>query len=142
MERKVIHLITEKQLRAYMHPTRQRILALLRSSEEGMTAKQLADRLGIAPSSAGHHLNVLREIGLVEESGTKQVHGFTARYFRDTDVNVTFADLQQTASDARRQAIRQLVTEDLERLLPLLSAPALRSPPGNRQTLPAYRLCG
>ncbi|HIX12535.1 MAG TPA: helix-turn-helix domain-containing protein [Candidatus Anaerofilum faecale] len=120
MERKCIRLVTEKQLRAYMQPTRQRILALLRSSEEGMTAKQLADRLGIAPSSAGHHLNVLREIGLVEEAGTKRVHGFTARYFRDADVDVTFAELPEAASDARRQAIRRLVLEDLERFLPQL----------------------
>lgn len=120
MERKLIRLVTEKQLRAYMQPTRQRILTLLRSSEEGMTAKQLADRLGIAPSSAGHHLNVLREIGLVEEAGTKLVHGFTARYFRDADVDVTFAELPEAASGARRQAIRSLVTEDLERFLPQL----------------------
>lgn len=120
MERKRIRLVTEKQLRAYMQPTRQRILTLLRSSEEGMTAKQLADRLGIAPSSAGHHLKVLQEIGLVEEAGTKLVHGFTARYFRDADVDVTFAELPEAASDARRQAIRRLVTEDLERFLPQL----------------------
>ena len=104
MKRKIIRLVTEKQLRAYMQPTRQRILTLLRSREEGMTAKQLADRLGIAPSSAGHHLKVLQEIGLVEEAGTKLVHGFIARYFRDADVDVTFAELPQAASDARRQA--------------------------------------
>ena len=108
MKRKIIRLVTEKQLRAYMQPTRQRILTLLRSREEGMTAKQLADRLGIAPSSAGHHLKVLQEIGLVEEAGTKLVHGFIARYFRDADVDVTFAELPQAASDARRQAIRSL----------------------------------
>ena len=44
MKRKIIRLVTEKQLRAYMQPTRQRILTLLRSREEGMPAKQLADR--------------------------------------------------------------------------------------------------
>ncbi|MDU2196777.1 MAG: helix-turn-helix domain-containing protein [Clostridiales bacterium] len=121
MKRKIIRLVTEKQLRAYMQPTRQRILTLLRSREEGMTAKQLADRLGIAPSSAGHHLKVLQEIGLVEEAGTKLVHGFIARYFRDADVDVTFAELPQAASDARRQAIRSLVMEDLERFLPQLN---------------------
>lgn len=121
MERRQIYLTTEKELRAYMQPTRQRILMLLRGSQEGMTAKQLADRLGIAPSSAGHHLNVLRQIGLVEEAGTRLVHGFTARYFRDADVDVSFAQLPQAASDARSQAVRQLVAEDLERFLPHLN---------------------
>lgn len=121
MERKQICLTTEKELRAYMQPTRQRILTLLRGSPEGMTAKQVADRLGIAPSSAGHHLRVLQEIGLVEPAGTKLVHGFTARYFRDADVDVSFAQLPSAAFDARSQAIRQLITEDLDRFLPHLN---------------------
>lgn len=121
MERKRICLTTEKELRAYMQPTRQRILTLLRSSQEGMTAKQVADRLGIAPSSAGHHLRVLQEIGLVEPAGTRLVHGFTARYFRDADVDVSFAQLPSAAFDARSQAIRQLVLEDLDRFLPHLN---------------------
>ena len=37
-----------------MHPLRQKIRRLLELHPEGLTAKQVADSLSIAPSSAGH----------------------------------------------------------------------------------------
>lgn len=51
--RRLIHLVTEKELRTYMHPLRQKIRRLLELRPEGLTAKQVADSLSIAPSSAG-----------------------------------------------------------------------------------------
>ena len=59
MKEKTIYIQTEKELRTYMHPLRQQILFELSLRPQGMTAKQLADALGIAPSSAGHHLGKL-----------------------------------------------------------------------------------
>ena len=53
-----------------------------------MTAKQLADALGIAPSSAGHHLGKLEQMGLVELTRTEMIHGFCAKFYKAADVTV------------------------------------------------------
>ena len=49
--RMVLNIDNEKDLRTYMQPQRLSILFELESRPEGMTAKQLADALGIAPSA-------------------------------------------------------------------------------------------
>ena len=41
----VIYLETEKDLRVYLHPLRQKILSVLERNPEGMSAKQIADTL-------------------------------------------------------------------------------------------------
>ena len=47
-EKQTIHITTEKELRTYMHPLRQNILFELSLRPQGMTAKQLADALGLS----------------------------------------------------------------------------------------------
>ena len=85
----VIYLETEKDLRVYMHPLRQKILSVLERNPEGMSAKQVADALGIAPSSAGHHLQTLEQAGLVELDRIEIIHGFRAKLYRNTLVTVS-----------------------------------------------------
>lgn len=87
-DRKQLNITTEKELRTYMHPLRQKILFELSIRPAGMTAKQLADTLGVAPSSTGHHLTELEKLGLVELDHTEVIHGFTARFYRAADVDV------------------------------------------------------
>ena len=82
MKEKTIYIQTEKELRTYMHPLRQQILFELSLRPQGMTAKQLADALGIAPSSAGHHL------GKLELTRTEMIHGFCAKFYKAADVTV------------------------------------------------------
>jgi DNA-binding transcriptional ArsR family regulator len=112
MERKTIYLTSEKELRTYMHPLRQRILLTLGRTPDGMTAKQLADALGIAPSSAGHHLSVLEEIGLVELARTEQVHGFTAKFYKVIDVNISLSQLPPEAEATRRLILQNQVNDN------------------------------
>lgn len=87
-EKQTIHITTEKELRTYMHPLRQKILFELSLRPQGMTAKQLADALGIAPSSAGHHLGKLEQMGLAELARTEVIHGFCAKFYKAADVTV------------------------------------------------------
>ena len=87
--RMVLNIDNEKDLRTYMQPQRLSILFELESRPEGMTAKQLADALGIAPSSAGHHLGKLEQLGLVELARTENIHGFTAKFYKAADVTVS-----------------------------------------------------
>lgn len=83
-----VELETEKEMRVYMHPLRQRILDLLARNPNGMSAKKVADALHIAPSSAGHHLRALQDICLVEEIRTEKIHGFEAKIYGDTHASV------------------------------------------------------
>jgi predicted ArsR family transcriptional regulator len=53
-----------------------------------LTAKRLADKVGITPSAAKHHLMQLESIGIVEKDHTEQIHGITAQFYRPTDAEV------------------------------------------------------
>lgn len=85
---KMICLTTERELRIFMDPLRQRILECMEIAGVPMTAKKLADTLGIAPSSAKHHLNRLESIGVVLEDHKETIHGIVATFYRMTDKNV------------------------------------------------------
>ncbi len=73
---------TLEQLKAIADPVRSRMLGIIQN--EPATAKQLADRLHIAPGSAGHHLQVLEEAGLAKVSALRLVRGIVAKYYTRT----------------------------------------------------------
>lgn len=89
MEPKVIKLTTEKELKIFMDPVRQRLLRTMRILGKPMTTKGLADELGMTPASAKHHLAQLEQIGLIEFDHSEVIHGITARYYRLADVDVS-----------------------------------------------------
>lgn len=115
--RRVIHLQTEKELRTYMHPLRQKILRMLDLHPEGLTAKQIADGLTIAPSSAGHHLTALEKIGLVRIDRTELIHGFTAKFYKTEPVSVTLCGAEPEARTLRDVMLRAIVERALEEWL-------------------------
>jgi DNA-binding transcriptional ArsR family regulator len=51
---------------AVMHPSRFKILQLLRQSKEPLFVEQISKELHIHPRMVSHHLDVLQELGLVE----------------------------------------------------------------------------
>lgn len=61
-------LSDEKSVGIFMHPLRQRMLEKMMILAEPVTSKHLADELGIAPSSARHHMLKLESIGVVERT--------------------------------------------------------------------------
>jgi DNA-binding transcriptional ArsR family regulator len=63
-----VELTDPRALRAYAHPTRLRLVALLRR-EGPLTATQAAERIGESPASASFHLRQLAKYGFVEEAG-------------------------------------------------------------------------
>jgi DNA-binding CsgD family transcriptional regulator len=87
--KKIVKLQSETDFRIYMLPLRQKILRLLRIQGKAMTSKQIADKLGISPSSARHHLLRLMELGLVEHDHYESVNGIQANYLRSADVTVS-----------------------------------------------------
>lgn len=78
-------LSDEKDVSIFMHPLRQRMLEKMMILAEPVTSKRLADELGIAPSSARHHMLKLESIGVVEKGHQELIHGILATYYRMTD---------------------------------------------------------
>ncbi len=62
--------------------TRRHILHILRRHEHSTT--ELAKALDKSHSSIIHHLNLLREAGLVEETRTEKVRNMVVSYYRST----------------------------------------------------------
>lgn len=63
--------------KALGHPTRVRILRVLRLRDDGATVSELVEELSAAQSTVSEHLRVLREVGLVvagEESRKSAYH--------------------------------------------------------------------
>lgn len=112
----VIYLETEKDLRVYLHPLRQKILSVLERNPEGMSAKQIADTLGIAPSSAGHHLQTLEQAGLVELDRIEIIHGFRAKLYRNTPVTVSVGYFP-TKGRLQAALVQEKIAENTHRLL-------------------------
>lgn len=88
MERKVIKLTTEKELKIFMDPVRQRVLRTMEILGKPVTAKGLADEMHITPASAKYHLTQLESIGLVVPDHTRVIHGITAQYYRTADAEI------------------------------------------------------
>jgi DNA-binding transcriptional ArsR family regulator len=63
-----VELTDPRALRALAHPTRLRLVGLLRR-EGPLTATQAGERIGESPSSCSFHLRQLAKWGLVEEAG-------------------------------------------------------------------------
>ena len=86
---KMIMLKSEKELRIYSLPLRQKILREMQELGRPVTAKEVAGRLSITPSAAQHHLKRLMSIGLVEPDHMEVIRGFQAHYLRLADVTVS-----------------------------------------------------
>jgi len=99
-----IYLTTEKQIRIYMFPLRQKILKLMNLEGKPMTAKQIADQLSITPSSAKHHILKLEEISLVTLDHQELINGISASYYKTTGKNVSIGQNFNDAFSAERDA--------------------------------------
>ena len=89
-----IVLTGKKELDIYVNPQRQNILRCMQIAGVPMSAKQIADQVGISASSVQRHIRLLRELGIVEQSHTEQIHGITATYFRVLPRNVRIGGLK------------------------------------------------
>lgn len=73
---------TAQQFKAIGEQTRLHILDIIKY--EPLTAKQLSERLGLAPGTVGHHLQVLEEAGLAQIVARRLIHGIVAKYYTRT----------------------------------------------------------
>lgn len=68
-----------EQLRALAGDLRARIVMLLR--ERAASTTELAEALGMAKGTVGHHLKVLERAGLIRIVATRQVRAVTEKYY-------------------------------------------------------------
>ncbi|MEX2721769.1 MAG: ArsR/SmtB family transcription factor [Candidatus Wukongarchaeota archaeon] len=78
--KQVMVLKDTKALKALLNKWRSKILQLLTFQE--YTVQQLAKVLEINPGTAYHHVKVLQEAGLVEETRTEMEKNIVMRYYR------------------------------------------------------------
>lgn len=90
---KVITLSENKQLKIFMHPTRQQILHLL-SVQGAMTPKMVSTALDMTSSSAKHHLLKLVELGAVEIDHQELIHGIRATYYARTQATISIGSME------------------------------------------------
>jgi len=102
---RTIYLDGEESLRIFSLPLRQKILREMHKTGVPMTAKQIADRLGITPSSAQHHLKRLESIGLVEPDHIESINGIQAKFMRAADVMVSIGQQYQDDTSLARDAL-------------------------------------
>ena len=81
--RKGLRIIRNPEVaKLFADDTRRQILHILRRHEQSTT--ELAKALEKNHSSIIHHLNLLREAGLVEETRTEKVRNMVVSYYRST----------------------------------------------------------
>lgn len=108
MPRKIIKLTTEKELKIFMDPLRQRLLRTFEIEGAPLTAKGIADRMKITAPSAKHHITQLESIGLIEPDHTELIHGITAQYYKLSDVEIRLG-----VDDASFQTEKDIIMENL-----------------------------
>jgi DNA-binding transcriptional ArsR family regulator len=104
---KVISLSTKEELSIFMSPQRQQLLRAMRLFGRPVTAKALADKLGISASSASHHISKLMHLGIIEPDHTEVINGIIARFFRLADVTVNIGQQLTDGLAGERTALVQ-----------------------------------
>lgn len=104
------------------------MLQLLRHNE--LPATSLAKALGKSHSSIVHHLNLLVEAGLVEETRTEKVRNMVQPYYRSVGrrIHVSYSLSEALADDEEFSAWQE---EFLQRMMDGLGAFDIQIPEGN-----------
>lgn len=79
-EKKRFHISDLETLRAISDPLRVQIMELLES--QPLTVKQVAEKLGLAPSKLYYHFGALEKLGLIEVVETRMVFNMLEKKFK------------------------------------------------------------
>ncbi|CAG9620508.1 ArsR/SmtB family transcription factor [Sutcliffiella rhizosphaerae] len=89
--------ISNEQLKLLSNAHRVQIITLL--SNEELTAKQLAEKLGQSPGSIHYHVKKLYDGGLIELVRTNTINGIVEKYYRSISNGSWFNADDLNASD-------------------------------------------
>jgi len=77
--------IAASMLRAMAHPMRIAVVDLL-TVNKGLTVTEIYERLGIEQASASHHLNILKNKGLLESKREGKMIFYSLKHNRLTEI--------------------------------------------------------
>lgn len=89
--KKRFHVSDLETLRAIADPLRVQILELMEG--QSLTVKQVAEKLGLAPSKLYYHFGALEKLGLIEVAETRMVANMLEKKFRS---NADLLDVDPT----------------------------------------------
>ena len=116
MKRTVVRLKTERELKIFMDPLRQRLLRTMEILGVPATPKHLADLMQITPSAAKHHLTRLASIGLVAEDHTENIHGIRAVFYKALPVDVSLGLCERDFAEERSAVMENQIAGIYTRL--------------------------
>lgn len=79
-EKKLFHVSDLETLRAIADPLRVQIMELLES--QPFTVKQVAEKLGLAPSKLYYHFGALEKLGMIEVAETRMVANMQEKTYK------------------------------------------------------------
>jgi predicted transcriptional regulator len=96
--RKVKVLITDTQIKAYVHPTRIAILRML--AKKKRTVSSTAKELDVHPANITHHFKLLEKVGLIQLVEKRDIGKNIEKYYRSIAQNfvVSFDKSKKTSS--------------------------------------------
>lgn len=117
-----IVLSTDKELKIYMSPIRQKIIKIVSREGRPITSKYIADQLNISPSSAQHHIKQLQQIGIIEFDHNEVINGITARYLRLTEKTVSIGqDINDDLTPERDVLARNILNQTYNGYIELIN---------------------
>ncbi|RLF80653.1 transcriptional regulator [Thermococci archaeon] len=108
MKKKVKVITDPEVIKLMLEDTRRQILKLLRNRE--MTISQLSDILGKTPQTVYHHIEKLKEVGLVEVKRTEMKGNLVEKYYGRT-ADVFYINLYLGDEELRYLARSKLKTK-------------------------------
>ncbi len=99
--------VSAAQVKILSDPTRLRILTMLFERERTVTG--LAKELGLTPATVHHHMNILRESGLIEPT-RQEIHGnLVEKYYKMPAKDIETAGAWNELRDVDKVAYRLAV---------------------------------
>ena len=105
-----------EQLRALGDDLRAKIVVLLR--ERAASTTELAETLGLAKGTVGHHMKVLEKAGLIRVVRTRKVRAVTERYYGRTARLFLFKSSDDAGSEGVRDVAAASLRTVAEEMLP------------------------
>jgi DNA-binding transcriptional ArsR family regulator len=111
---KTLYIIRNREILKIMaDPLRSQILETLMSEKH--TVKQVADKLGLAPSKLYYHFNLLEQHGLIEVVETRMVANMVEKHFKATFSEFEVdSNILSTTTEEGKEIVNTLINSTID----------------------------
>ena len=111
-EKKSFRIKDLETLRSLSDPLRVQIIELL---VDDLTVKQVAEKLGLAPSKLYYHFNTLEKLGLIEIAETRMVANMVEKVYRsNADMLDVDPALFKFSKDGENESLNMTITSTFD----------------------------